>query len=85
MTCQDQAVVGAQVSVSGPFPEAGLVWSGVTGGDGSFSTGLILDAGSYVIDIISPGTSYDSVPVTVPGGSYASVVAQCTLIYGPAY
>ncbi len=85
VTCQGQAVAGAQVTISGPFPQAGQVWSGVTGGGGSFSTGLILDAGSYVVAIISPGTSYDSVPVTVPAGSYASVLAQCTLVYGRGY
>jgi hypothetical protein len=85
VTCQGQSVAGAQVTVSGPFPQAGQVWSGVTGGDGAFSTGLALDAGSYVIAIISPGTSYDSVPVTVAAGSYASVLAQCTLIYPRGY
>lgn len=85
MTCQGQAVAGAQVTVSGPFPQGEQVWSGVTGGDGAFSTGLILDAGAYVIAIVSPGTGYDSVPVSVPAGSYVSVFAQCTLIYGPGY
>jgi hypothetical protein len=85
VTCQGRAVAGAQVSVTGPFPEGGQIWSGVTGGDGAFSTGLILHTGSYVVAIVSPGTSYDSVPVTVPRGSYASVLAQCTLVYGPAY
>lgn len=85
MTCQGQALAGAQVSVTGPFPQGGHVWSGVTGGDGAFSTGLIFDAGSYVVSIVSTGTSYDSVPVTVPPGSYASVLAQCTLVYGSGH
>jgi len=85
VTCQDQAVAGAQVSVTGPFPQGGQVWSGVTGGDGAFSTGLILDTGSYVVSIVSSGTSYDSVPVTVPPGSYASVLAVCTHAYGPGH
>jgi len=85
VTCQGQAVAGAQVTVSGPFPQGEQAWSGATGGDGAFSTGLILDAGAYVIAIVSPGTGYDSVPVTVPAGSYVSVFAQCTLIYGPGY
>lgn len=85
MICQGQAVAGAQVTVAGPFPQAGQVWSGLTGGDGSFSTGLILDAGSYVVAIISSGTGYDSLPVTVPPGSYVTVLAQCTTIYGHGY
>jgi transcriptional regulator with XRE-family HTH domain len=85
VTCQGQAVAGVQVAVSGPFPQAGQVWSGATGGDGTFSTGLILDAGSYVVVITSSEASYDSVPVTVPAGDYASVLAQCTLIYRPRY
>ena len=85
MTCQGEAVDGAQVTVSGPFPQGGQAWSGVTGGDGTFSTGLILDTGSYVIAILSPGTGYDSLPVTVPAGSYVSVLAQCTLVYGSGY
>jgi hypothetical protein len=85
VTCQDQAVAGAQVTVSRTFPQAGQVWSGVTGGDGTFSTGLILDAGSYAVTIISPGTSYDSISVTVRADSYASVSAQCSLVYGPGH
>ena len=84
MTCREQGVAGAQVTVSSSFPQGGVAWSGVTGGDGTFSTGLILDAGSYIIAIISPGTGYDTLPVTVSLGSYASVVAQCTH-YGPGY
>ena len=85
VTCRDQGVAGAQVTVSGPFPQGGAAWSGVTGGDGTFSTGLILDAGSYIIAILSPGTGYDTLPVAVPPGSYASVSAPCTLVYGPGY
>ncbi len=85
VTCQDQGVDGAQVTVSGTFPQSGVVWSGVTGGDGTFSTGLILDAGSYVVAITSPGTGYDTLPVTVSPDSYGSVLAQCTIIYGPGH
>jgi hypothetical protein len=85
VTCRHQGVDGAQVTVSGPFPQGGVAWSGVTGGDGTFSTGLILDAGSYIIGIISPGSGYDSLTVAVPPGSYASVLAQCILVYGPGY
>jgi DNA-binding CsgD family transcriptional regulator len=85
VTCQDQGVAGAQVIVSGPFPQGGQAWSGVTGGDGAFSTGLILEAGSYIVDILSPGTGYDSLSVSVPPGSYASVLAQCILVYGHGY
>jgi hypothetical protein len=85
VTCQGQAVAGAQVTVSGPFPQAGQAWVGATAGDGTFNTGLILDSGSYVVDIISSGSGYDSMPVTVPPGGYASVLAQCTLIYGHGY
>ncbi len=85
VTCRDQGVAGAQVTVSGPFPQGGAAWSGVTGGDGTFSTGLILDAGSYIIAILSPGTGYDSLPVVVSPGSYTSVSAPCTLVYGPGY
>jgi hypothetical protein len=83
--CQGQGVAGAQVTVSGPFPQAGQAWLGVTGGDGTFSTGLTLDSGSYVASVISSGTSYDTIPVTVPPSGYASVFAQCTLIYGHNY
>jgi DNA-binding CsgD family transcriptional regulator len=85
VTCRDQGVAGAQVTVSGTFPQSGVVWSGVTGEDGTFSTGLILDAGSYIIGITSPGTGYDTLPVTVSPGSYASVVAPCTIVYGRGY
>jgi transcriptional regulator with XRE-family HTH domain len=85
VTCRDQGVAGAQVSVSGSFPQGGVAWSGVTGGDGTFSTGLVLDAGSYIIAITSPGTGYDTLPVAVPPGSYVSVSAPCTLVYGPGY
>jgi hypothetical protein len=85
VTCRDQGVAGAQVTISGPSPQGGVAWSGATGGDGTFSTGLILDAGSYIIAIISPGTGYDTLPVAVPPGSYASVLAPCTIVYGPGY
>jgi len=83
--CRSQPVAGAQVTVSGPFPQAGQAWSGVTGEDGTFSTGLILDSGSYVVTIISSGAGYDTMPVTVPAGGYASVLAQCTVIYPHGY
>jgi len=83
--CQSQPVAGAQVTVSGPFPLAGQAWLGVTGGDGTFSTGLILDSGSYVVTIISSGAGYDTMPVTVPADGYASVLAQCTVIYPHGY
>lgn len=85
VTCQGQATDGAQVTATGPFPQADQVWSGVTGGDGSFSTGLILPSGSYLITIISPGASYDTVSVAVSAGAYASVAAECTLTYRPGY
>lgn len=85
MTCQGQGVAGAQVTISGPFPQEGTAWSGVSGGDGTFNTGLILNAGSYIISILSPGTGYDTLPVTVPPDSYVSVSAQCTLVYPPGY
>lgn len=85
MTCQGEGVAGAQVSVSGPFPQGGTAWSGVTGGDGTFSTGLILGAGSYIIAILSSGTGYDTVPVAVYADSYASVAAQCTVVYPPGH
>jgi len=83
--CQGQPVAGVQVTASGPFPQAGQAWLGATGGDGTFNTGLILDSGSYVVTIISSGTGYDNMPVTVPPGGYASVLAQCTRIYSPGY
>lgn len=74
-------MAGAQVSISGPLPQGGLVWSGVTGEGGTFSTGLILGAGSYIVAILSPGSGYDTLPVAVPPDSYAGVSAQCTLVY----
>lgn len=83
--CQSQPVAGAQVTVSGPFPLAGQAWLGVTGEDGTFSTGFILDSGSYVVTIISSGAGYDTMPVTVPADGYASVLAQCTVIYPHGY
>ena len=82
MFCQGEAVAGAQVTVSGPSPLGGQVWSGVTGGDGGFSTDLIFDAGSYIVEVLSPGASYDSLLVTVPADGYGSVLAQCTVVYG---
>jgi hypothetical protein len=83
--CQSQPVAGAQVTVSGPFPLAGQAWLGVTGEDGTFSTGLILDSGSYVATVISSGAGYDTMPVTVPADGYASVLTQCTVIYPHGY
>jgi len=82
VTCQGQAISGAQVTVSGPLPQMGQVWSGQTGGDGSFSTGFTLDAGSYVVDVhvvdvIERRPSYGSMRVSVPADDYASLSAQC--------
>jgi len=74
-------VAGAQVTISGP--SGGLAWSGVTAGGGAFSTGLILDAGSYVVSIASPGEGFDSALVSVPAGGYGYVAAECTTVYRP--
>ncbi len=82
VTCQGQGVVGAQVAIS----QGGQVfWSGVTGAGGTFSSGLILDAGPYVVSIVSSGEGFDSAMVTVPAGGYGSVAAECTTIYGPGF
>ncbi len=86
VTCQGQAISGAQVTVSGPFPQTGQTWSGQTGGNGSFSTGLTLDAGSYivdvyVVDVTDRRPSYASMPVSVPADGYASLSAQCTALF----
>ncbi|MGQ9572014.1 MAG: sigma factor-like helix-turn-helix DNA-binding protein [Dehalococcoidia bacterium] len=85
VTCQDRPVAEALVTITGPFPEGSQAWSGVTGADGTFATGLTLDVGSYVVAITSPRASYDTVPVYVTAGSYVSVAAPCTLVYGPGY
>jgi hypothetical protein len=82
VTCQGQPVAGAEVRVSHQAPGEALAWSGGTGDDGEFCTGLVLDAGSYLVDILKQGTSYDSVIATVPAGGYAPVYAQCTVVRG---
>jgi len=85
VTCQGQPVAGAEVSIIGLYRQETVVWSGGTGDDGELSTGLVLNAGSYVVDILKQGASYDSVIATVPAGAYAPVYAQCTVVYGPRY
>jgi len=85
VTCQGQPVAGAQVSIIGLAPGETLAWSGGTGDDGELSTGLVLNAGSYVVDILKQGASYDSVIATVPAGAYAPVYAQCTAVWGTGY
>ena len=85
VTCQGQPVAGAQVSIIGLHPPAAVAWSGATGDDGGFDTGLVLDPGSYVVDILKHGAGYDSVIATVPAGGYAPVYAQCTVLWGAGY
>jgi hypothetical protein len=85
VTCQGQPVAGAEVRITGLYNRATVAWSGATGDDGGFGTGLVLDAGSYVVDILAPGTSYDSLLVTVPGQGWAEIYGQCTGVYGLRY
>jgi len=85
VTCQGQPVAGAQVSIIGLHPPAAVAWSGATGDDGGFDTGLVLDPGSYVVDILKHGAGYDSVIAAVPAGGYAPVYAQCTVLWGAGY
>lgn len=85
VTCQGQPVAGAQVRVSHQSPGEPVVWSGGTGDDGELSTGLVLNAGSYLVDILKQGASYDSVIAAVPAGGYAPVYAQCTALWGTGY
>ena len=85
VTCQGQPVAGAQVRVSHQSPGEPVVWSGGTGDDGELSTGLVLKAGSYLVDIVKQGASYDSVIAAVPAGGYAPVYAQCTALWGTGY
>jgi hypothetical protein len=85
VTCQGQPVAGAQVRVSHQSPGEPVVWSGGTGDDGELSTGLVLNAGSYLVDIVKQGASYDSVIAAVPAGGYAPVYAQCTALWGTGY
>ena len=85
VTCQGQPVAEAQVTVSHQSPGEPVVWSGGTGDDGELSTGLVLKAGSYLVDIVKQGASYDSVIAAVPAGGYAPVYAQCTALWGTGY
>lgn len=85
VTCQGQPVAGAQVRVSHQSPGEPVVWSGGTGDDGELSTGLVLKAGSYLVDIVKQGASYDSVIAAVPAGGYAPVYAQCTAVWETGY
>jgi hypothetical protein len=83
-TCQGQAASGAQVSISGPYPGGGSGWAGATGPDGSFSTDLVLVAGSYVVSISWSGGIFDSAIAAVPYGGYAYVAVECTAVIGPS-
>ena len=78
-------MAGAQVRVSHQSAGETVVWSGGTGDDGELSTGLVLNAGTYLVDIVKQGASYDSVIATVPAGAYAPVYAQCTAVWGAGY
>jgi len=83
VSCQGQPVVGAQVSVVGPHSPATVAWWGATEGDGTFNTGFVLEAGSYVVSILAPDTSYDSIPATVPAQDWRHISAQCVATHGP--
>jgi len=85
VTCGGQPVVGAEVSIIGLDPRATVAWSGATGDDGGFSTGLVFDAGSYVVGILAPGASYDSLLTSVPLRGWAQIHAECTAAYGSKY
>ena len=82
-TCQGQTADGAQVSITGPYPGGGSAWAGATGPDGSFSTELMLMAGSYVVSISWSDGVFDSAIAAVPHGGYAYVAAECTGVIGP--
>ena len=59
---------------------ATFVWSGVTGGGGTFDSGLTLPPGSYVVTVSSPSAGYDSFLASVPAGGYADILAQCSTV-----
>jgi len=81
VTCEGKAVSGAQVTIGGH--SGGPAWVVTTGADGSFSTGLALVAGSYVVSIGWSGGTFDSAMAYVPDGGYAYVAAECTGISRP--
>ncbi len=81
VVCQGEAVVGASVLVTGPSPSSATPWSGVTGGGGTFDSGLALAPGSYIVTVSSPGAGYDSLLASVPVGGYAELYAQCTTVH----
>jgi len=83
VTCGEEAVSGAQVTISGP--SGGSAWVGATGADGSFSTGLVLMTGTYVVSIGWTGGTFDSEMAHVPNGAYAYVAAECTGINRPGH
>jgi hypothetical protein len=85
VSCQQQAVGGAQISISGPYPGGGSNWVGATDADGGFSTGLVLTAGTWVVSVIWSGGTFDSAIVEVPDGGYAYVAVACTGVIGPIY
>jgi hypothetical protein len=61
----------------------GSAWTGATGADGSFNTGLTLTAGTYVVSIGWSGGTFDSTMARVPDGDYTYVAAECTGISRP--
>ncbi len=86
VSCRGQPGIGASVSVVGPSAHPRVAWSGSTGDHGGFSTGLTLDSGAYVVDILEPGASYDTITATVYAGGYASLMQlECTAVNGPEY
>jgi hypothetical protein len=82
VSCQQQAAAGAQVSVSGPYPSGGSGWVGSADADGGFSTGLILTAGSYVVNVSWAGATFDSAIAEVPDGGFGHVSVVCSGVIG---
>jgi cell division septation protein DedD len=82
VSCQQQAASGAQVSATGPYPAGGSSWVGTTDSDGGFSTGLLLTAGTYVVNVSWPSGTFDSAIAEVPDGGYAYVAVVCSGVIG---
>ena len=82
VSCQQQAASGAQVNATGPYPGGGSSWVGTTDGDGGFSTGLLLSAGTYVVSVSWPSGTFDSAIAEVPDGGYAYVAVVCSGVIG---
>ncbi|MFQ6059281.1 MAG: CARDB domain-containing protein [Anaerolineae bacterium] len=86
VTCQDDPIADAEVTVSGPLPWTVVAWSGSTDRDGHYDTGLVLDPGDYGVTVAPPAGSqmtFAPAQVTVMAGQYSVQDFACTVTATP--